>query len=155
MISAHVLLFSKSSQDVEFIVATDASKVGIAGDLLQENSEGHLQPCAYWARKLKDAKTIYIAYDKEAFAVVEAVYRVWRMYLLGCKCFLVFTNQATLVNLLKQPSDKWRDRQSHWVEKLMPYANLMRIIYRKRILNEADPVSRRPDFHLINKMYMP
>ena len=38
------------------------------------------------------------------------------------------------------------DRQSHWVEKLTTYASMMRILYRKGILNEADPVSRRPDF---------
>ena len=36
--------------------------------------------------------------------------------------------------------------QTHWVEKLMSYANLMRILCRKGIVNEADPVSRRPDF---------
>ena len=37
----------------------------------------------------------------------------------------------------------------------MPYANLMRIFYRKGIFNVADPVSRRPDFLPINTMYMP
>jgi len=52
-------------------------------------------------------------------------------------------------------SDKLTDRQTHWVEKLMPYANIMRILYRKGSLNEADPVSRRPDFHPIDdeKLY--
>jgi hypothetical protein len=68
------------------------------------------------------------------------------VYLLGCKCFSVITDHATLVHVLKQSSDKLTDRQSHWVEKLMSYANEMRILYRKGILNEADPVSRRPDF---------
>jgi hypothetical protein len=105
-----------------------------------------LRPCAYWARKLKDVETRYNAYDKEALAIVVAVSRVWRVYLLGCKCFLVITDHATLVHLLKQTSDKLTDRQSHWVEQLMPYANEMRILYRKGILSEADPVSRRPDF---------
>jgi len=37
----------------------------------------------------------------------------------------------------------------------MPYANLMRILYMKGILNEADPVSRRPDLLPIDNMYMP
>ena len=37
----------------------------------------------------------------------------------------------------------------------MPYANLMRILYRKGILNEADPVSRRHDFLPIDNLYMP
>jgi hypothetical protein len=52
-------------------------------------------------------------------------------------------------------SDKLTDRQTHWVEKLMPYANIMRILYTKGILNEADPVSRRPHFHPIDddKLY--
>ena len=74
--------------------------------------------------------------------------------MIGCKCFLVVIDHATLVHLLKHSSDKWTDRQSHWVEKLMPYANVMRILYKKGILNEADPVSRRPDFLQID-MYKP
>ena len=37
----------------------------------------------------------------------------------------------------------------------MPYANFMRILYRKEILNEVDPMSRRPDFLLIDNMYKP
>jgi hypothetical protein len=68
------------------------------------------------------------------------------MYLLGSKCFSIVTNHATLVHLLKQSSDKLTDRQTHWVEKLMPNANIMRILYKKGILNEADPVSRCPGF---------
>ncbi len=76
MISAHVLLIPKYGHDAECVVVTDANKVGIDGVLLQEESNGHLRPCAYWARKLKDAETRYSAYDREAFAMVEAVSRV-------------------------------------------------------------------------------
>jgi len=119
MISAIVLLIPKFGQEEGFVVATDASKVGIARVLLQEDFDGHLRSCAYWARKLKDAETRYIAYDKGALAIVEVVSRVWRIYLLGCKCFSVVTNHATLIHLLKQSSDKLTDRHTHWVEKLM------------------------------------
>ena len=106
MISAHVLLIQKSAQEAEFLVATHASKVGIDGVLLQEDSNGHLRPCPYWARKLKDAETRYSVYHKDALAIVEVVSRVWRMYLLGCKCFSLVTYHAPLVHLLKQSSDK-------------------------------------------------
>ncbi len=58
------------------IVATDAIKVGIDGVLLQEDSNGHLRTCTYWARKLKDAKTRYSAYAREALAMVKAVFGV-------------------------------------------------------------------------------
>jgi len=73
MISPHVLLIPKSCQNAEFIVAIDVSKVGIAEVLLQEDFDGHLRPCPYWARKMKDVETRYSAYDKEALAIVEAV----------------------------------------------------------------------------------
>ncbi len=71
-----MLPIPKSGQEAEFVVATYASKVGIAGVLLQEDSNGHLRPRAYWARKIKDAETRYSAYDKEALAIVEIVSRV-------------------------------------------------------------------------------
>lgn len=68
--SAPLLLIPKSGADAEFVVATDASNVGLAAVLLQEDSEGELRPCAYWARKLNDAERNYSAYDLEALAVV-------------------------------------------------------------------------------------
>jgi hypothetical protein len=69
IISDPVLLIPISGQEAEFVIATDASKVGIVGVLLQEDSDGHLRPCAHWARKLKDTKTRCSAYDREALAM--------------------------------------------------------------------------------------
>ena len=60
IITCHVLVIPRSSQEVEFVVVSYASKVGIAGVLLQEESDGHLRPCAYWNRKLKEIETRYI-----------------------------------------------------------------------------------------------
>ena len=61
------------------------------------------------------------------------------------KCICI--DHATLLtHLLKQPSDKLTDRQVHWVERLMPFAQNISILYRKGFVNEAEPVSRRPDF---------
>jgi hypothetical protein len=56
---------------------------------------------------------MYSAYDCEALAVVEAVFRVWRVYLLECKHFSVVIDHATLTHLLNQSSDKMTDRQVH------------------------------------------
>ena len=60
MIPAPVFFIPKMGQDAEFVVATDASKVGIAGVLLQEDTSGYLRPCAYWDRTLKDCETGYM-----------------------------------------------------------------------------------------------
>jgi hypothetical protein len=146
MISAPVLLISKMGPEAEFVVAIVVSKVGITSVLLQEDTSPSLRPCAYWARKFKDCETRYSAYDREALAVVEVVSRVWKVYLLGCKHFSVVTDHATLTHLLKQTSDKLIDRQVHWAERRMPFAHCMSSIYRKGSINEADAMSRRPDF---------
>ena len=95
-----MLSIPKFGSKAEFIVVTDASKVGIAGILLLEDFEGHLRPCAYRTRKLKDADTNHNAYDRAALAMVEVDTIVLRIYLLGCKCFLVVTDRATRVHLL-------------------------------------------------------
>ena len=149
LISAPLLLMPESGADARFTVATDASNVGLGAVLLQEDSAGSVRPCAYWARKLNDAERNYSAYDLEALAVVEAVTRVWRMYLDGCAGISVVTDHATLTHLLKQSSEKLTKRQAHFVERLMPYTGTMKIVYRKGTANEADPVSRRPDFYSI------
>ena len=69
------------------------------------------------------------------------------MYLDGAASITVVTDHATLVHLLKQSSSDLTKRQAHYVEKLMPYTGTMKITYRKGSANEADPVSRRPDFY--------
>ena len=148
LISAPVLLIPVCGPESTFVVATDASNVGLGAVLLQEDSNGDLRPCAYYARKLKPAERGYSAYDLEALAVVEAVTRAWRVYLEGCQSFSVVTDHATLVHLLKQSSENLTKRQAHYVERLMPYTGYMTILYRKGSANEADPVSRRPDFFL-------
>ena len=78
MILEPILFIPKMGHEPEFVVATDDSKVGIVGVLLQEDTLSSLRPYAYWANKRKDCETRYSAYDREALAVVEVVSRVWR-----------------------------------------------------------------------------
>ena len=146
--SAPVLLIPKHGPEATFVVATDASDVGIGAVLLQEGPTGELQPCAYFARKLKDNERNWPAYDKEALAATEAV-RHWRTYLDGCRSFTVVTDHATLVHLLRQSSADLSKRQAGFVEQLREFTGGMAIVYRKGSANEADPVSRRPDFHAV------
>jgi len=47
MMLAPVLLIPKMGHEAEFVVAADASKVGIVDVLLQEDTSGSLRPCAY------------------------------------------------------------------------------------------------------------
>jgi hypothetical protein len=98
LISAPCLILPKVSSVATFAVATNASTLGIATVMLQDQGGG-LHPISYWARKLNSAErgNTYFAYDLEALAVCEAVKHL-RCYLEGCSKFLVVTYHDTLKN---------------------------------------------------------
>jgi hypothetical protein len=134
------------SSDATFTVDTYASTLGIATLMLQYQGGG-LQPVSYWARKLHSPKrsNTYSAYDLEALAVCEAL-KHWRCYLEGCSKFLVVADHDTVRHLLKQPNNKLDKRQARYFRDLQPLVGSMTLAFRKGALNEADPLSRRPDF---------
>uniref|UniRef100_A0A2N9G1E0 Reverse transcriptase domain-containing protein n=1 Tax=Fagus sylvatica TaxID=28930 RepID=A0A2N9G1E0_FAGSY len=60
-----------------FQMECDASNVGIGAVLMQEG-----RPIAYFSEKLNDAKLKYLTYDKELYAIIQAL-RHWEHYLIG------------------------------------------------------------------------
>ena len=124
-------------------VLTDASKVGI-GAALEQQYGVNWRPVAFWSRKLRDAETRYSTTDREWLAVVEAVSRRWRFFLKD-RPFTVCSDHAALSRkLLKGAHDPpLSDRQSRWVEALMPFP--LTFQYIKGADNTvADALSRCP-----------
>lgn len=75
-----------------FEVTTDASATAVGAVLSQS---GH--PIAFFSKKLGPRMQLASAYDREMFAITEAV-KKWRQYLLGCH-FRIYTDQQSLRNL--------------------------------------------------------
>ncbi|GJY92684.1 ty3-gypsy retrotransposon protein [Tanacetum coccineum] len=78
-----------------FIVEADASDVGIGAVLMQNG-----KPLSYFSRKLGPRMRLVATYQKELFAIVEAVYK-WRQYLLGRR-FTIRTDHRSLKELMQQ-----------------------------------------------------
>jgi hypothetical protein len=116
-----------------FEVECDASGLGIGGVLSQER-----HPIAYFSEKLNDAKLRYSTYDKEFYAVVQAL-RHWCHYLLP-KEFVIYSDHDALRHLNSQK--KLNFRHASWVEYLQRYSFALK--HKAGIENKAaDALSRR------------
>ena len=125
-----------------FKVACDTSRIGIGGVLAQE---GH--PVAYFSEKLNDARQRYSTYDKEFYAVIQAL-RYWRHYLLPHE-FVLFSDHEALKYIYSQK--KLNARHGRWTGFLQDYTFTLR--HKAGVENKvADALSRR--IFILTKMFI-
>lgn len=98
--------------DKVFEVECDAFGVGIRVVLSREG-----RPVAFFSEKLNEARRKYSIYDKEFYALVQAL-KYWRHYLLP-KEFVMFTDHQPLKFINSQI--KLNVRYAKWVELLKSY----------------------------------
>lgn len=122
-----------------FIVETDASGHAIGAILSQEQTNGDVQPVAFYSRQMITAERNYSIFDKELLAVVEA-FREWRHYLQGAyQPTQVLTDHR---NLEYFTSTKFLTRRlARWADFLIDFDFILR--YRPGASNtQADILSR-------------
>jgi len=131
MTEAHVMRLPGFTKVFE--ITCDASDVGIGGVLSQEKHH-----VAYFSEKLNDARQRYSTYDKEFYAVVQAL-RNWRHYLLPQE-FVIYSDHEALKYLNSQK--KLNSRHGRWVEFLQDYTYVLK--HKAGVENRvADALSRR------------
>ncbi|KAG1440226.1 hypothetical protein G6F46_012959 [Rhizopus delemar] len=123
--------------DKEFILVTDASKLGLGCILTQLDKEGREHPVIFASRGLKSGEVNYAPTKLECLAVVWAV-KLFRPYLLGKK-FTIITDHSALTGLLKTSNPT--GIIARWIVILSEYE--FEIKYRPGRVNEsADFMSR-------------
>ncbi len=80
-------------------MTTDASSVGIGGELAQPDDDGNLHPVAYFSRCLTKRERSYPTYDREVLAIRDTL-KHYRYYLLGRK-FRLRTDHKPLLKMLE------------------------------------------------------
>jgi hypothetical protein len=70
------------------------------------------RPVAFFSEKLNESRQKYSSYDKEFYAVVQAL-KHWRHYLLGNE-FVLFSDNSALQYVMQQ--HKLNHKHAKWVE---------------------------------------
>ena len=131
-----------ADQDRPFYVAYDASDFAIGCPLMKYGTDGADRIICYKSRQLQPAERSYPVHDKELLAMKYALAK-FRVYLLGDRPFVVYTDHASLRAAVNSPH--LSQRMARWLSFFAEYN--FSVEYKLRRLNVfADALSRRPDF---------
>jgi hypothetical protein len=102
-----------------FQVKCDASGYAIGAVLSQED-----RPVAYFSEKLDEAKLKYSTYDKEFYAIIQAL-KKWRHYLIP-KEFVLYSDNHALQFVSQQ--EKLNQKHAKWVEYMQNFTFVIKHI---------------------------
>jgi hypothetical protein len=102
-----------------FQVRCDASGVAIGAVLSQDN-----RPVAYFSEKLNETKRKYSTYDKEFYAIIQAL-KKWRHYLVPQE-FVSYRDNQALQFITRQ--EKLNQRHAKWVEYMQKFTFVIKHI---------------------------
>ncbi|KAF1333703.1 reverse transcriptase, partial [Globisporangium splendens] len=138
--AAPILAFA--DRERPFHVVCDASDHAIGCALVQTDREGRERVVCFQSRQLKPAERNYPVHDKEFLAMKYALAKL-RIYLLGDRPFVVYTDHASLRTAVNSPH--LSQRMARWLSFFAEYH--FRVECKPGRFNViADALSRRPDF---------
>ncbi|KAH9680230.1 hypothetical protein KPL71_026473 [Citrus sinensis] len=126
-------LLSLPNFNKTFEIECDTFGIGIGSILMQEG-----RPIAYFSEKLSGAALNYPTYDKELYALVQAL-EMWQHYLWP-KEFVIYIDHESMKHLKGQ--HKLNKRHARWVEFIETFPYVIRYKQDKENI-VADALSRR------------
>ncbi|GMF26553.1 unnamed protein product [Phytophthora fragariaefolia] len=111
-------ILAVADHDRPFHVVCDASDFAIGCALMQHDHEGRDRVVYYQSRQLKPAERNYPVHGKELLAMKYALAK-FRVYLLGGRPFVVYTDHASLRTAIKSPHIS--QRMARWLSVFAEY----------------------------------
>ena len=71
--TAPLLVTPRTGPNESFVISTDASHKGIGDVFVQDQPDGSLRPCTYYAKTLNKTKRKYHVYDQDLHAIAAAL----------------------------------------------------------------------------------
>ncbi|KAI5718458.1 hypothetical protein M8J77_021475 [Diaphorina citri] len=105
---ADATLLFHPAPDLKLVLSVDASDFAV-GAALQQLNNRHLEPLAFFSKKLDNAQKNYSTYDRELYAAYSAV-KYFRFMLEG-RNFTILTDHKPLSFAFSQKSDRASPRQ--------------------------------------------
>jgi hypothetical protein len=140
LMSAPVLAIA--NPDRPFYVVCDASDFAIGCALMQRDQDGAERVVCYHSRQLKPAERNYPEHDKELLAMKFSLAKC-RVYLLGSRPFVIYTDHASLRTAINSPH--LSQRMARWLSFFAEFN--FTVEYKPGRSNViADALSRRPDY---------
>ena len=137
ILSTHPIVYCPDF-DEPFIIASDASDVGI-GSVLYQVLDNHERVIAYYSRKLSPAEQNWTVTERECLAALESMEQ-YRPY-IEFTPFTLITDHSALTWLMKL--DRPAGRLGRWITKLSQYQ--VTFVHRKgSLMNVPDALSRIP-----------
>ncbi|GMF56606.1 unnamed protein product [Phytophthora fragariaefolia] len=94
-------ILAVADQDRPFHVVCDASDFAVECALMQHDHETRDRVVYYQSRQLKPAERNYPVHDKELLTTMKFALAKFRVYLLGSRPFVVYTDHASLLQTWK------------------------------------------------------
>ena len=124
-------------------VVVDASTSAV-GRILQQVTDGHAKPLAFFSKALNSAQVNYSVFDRELLAMYWSL-RHFRYFLEG-RAFTLFTDHKPLVSAVTSPMKQATARQLRQLSYVAQLAANVRYIFGENNV-VSDCLSRPPDLN--------
>lgn len=145
---ATAALIAHPLSNAKLVLHVDASNYAV-GAVLQQISNGHLEPLGFYSKRMTDTQKRYSTYDRELLGIYQAI-KHFRHMIEGREC-VVQTDHKPLIFAFQQKPEKASPRQLRQLDYIGQFTTDLRHVSGKENI-VADTLSRIEQINIIDTL---